>query len=32
VGAGTECGLTVDGFDDFAEGDVIESYSRELVS
>src|SRR5581483_412718 len=32
VGAGTECGLTVDGFDDFMEGDVIESYTRELVS
>ena len=32
VHAGTECGLTVDGFDDYAEGDVVESYTRELVS
>jgi translation initiation factor IF-2 len=31
VNAGTECGLVLDGFDDFAEGDVIESYSRERV-
>jgi translation initiation factor IF-2 len=31
VNAGTECGLVLDGFDDFAEGDVIESYTRERV-
>ncbi len=32
VGTGTECGLTVDGFDDFEERDILESYTRELVS
>ncbi len=32
VPAGTECGLTVEGFDDFAEGDIVEAYTRELVS
>jgi len=32
VGPGTECGMTIDGFDDFAEGDVIEAFTRELVS
>ena len=32
VNAGTECGMTVDGFDDFAEGDIVEQYTRELVS
>ena len=32
VNAGTECGVTIDGFDDFAEGDLLESYTRELVS
>ncbi len=32
VGAGTECGMTIDGFDDFAENDVIEQFTRELVS
>jgi translation initiation factor IF-2 len=31
VTAGMECGLVVDGFDDFAEGDVIETYTRERV-
>jgi translation initiation factor IF-2 len=31
VNAGTECGLVLDGFDDFAEGDVIEAYTRERV-
>jgi len=31
VTAGMECGLVVDGIDDFAEGDVIESYTRERV-
>lgn len=31
VNAGTECGLTIDGFDDFAVGDVIEAVVRELV-
>src|SRR5579875_3908359 len=32
VGAGTECGLTIEGVDDFAEGDILESYTRELVA
>ncbi len=32
VNAGTECGVTVDGFDDFVVGDMLETYSRELVS
>jgi len=32
VGAGTECGMTVDGYDDFIIGDILESFSRELVS
>jgi len=32
AGPGTECGMTVDGFDDFVDGDIIESFTRELVS
>jgi translation initiation factor IF-2 len=32
VDAGFECGIGLEGFDDFREGDIIEFYTRELVS
>jgi translation initiation factor IF-2 len=32
VRAGMECGIRVDGFGDFEEGDVIECYSIEKVA
>jgi translation initiation factor IF-2 len=32
VRAGFECGISVAGFDDFAEGDVLEFYRRQRVS
>lgn len=32
VQTGYECGISVDGFSEFEEGDIIEAYSRELVS
>ncbi|MGB2694221.1 MAG: translation initiation factor IF-2 [Dehalococcoidia bacterium] len=32
VQAGTECGVTVEGFDEFQEGDVLEFYRREIAS
>jgi translation initiation factor IF-2 len=32
VQSGTECGIALDGFYDYAEGDVIESYGQEEVS
>ena len=30
--AGQECGMTFDGYNDFAVGDLIETYEKELVS
>jgi translation initiation factor IF-2 len=32
VDAGYECGIGLEGFEDFQEGDVIEIYTKELVS
>jgi translation initiation factor IF-2 len=32
VGTGFECGIGVDGFDDFKEGDIIEAYVKERVN
>jgi translation initiation factor IF-2 len=32
VGTGYECGISLEGFDDFHEGDVIEFYTKEQVS
>ncbi len=32
VQAGTECGVGVEGFDDFQEGDILEFYRREIAS
>jgi len=32
VGAGTECGIVLDGFSEFREGDVIESYGQQEVT
>ena len=32
VGAGTECGIVFDGFSEFREGDVIESYGQQEVT
>jgi translation initiation factor IF-2 len=32
VKAGFECGIAVAGFDDFAEGDVLEFYREERVA
>jgi translation initiation factor IF-2 len=32
VNAGQECGITFDGFNEFAVGDIIETYEKELVS
>jgi translation initiation factor IF-2 len=32
VEAGYECGIGLEGFEDFEEGDVIETYAQELVS
>lgn len=32
VGTGFECGIGVDGFDDFKEGDIIESFVKERVN
>jgi translation initiation factor IF-2 len=31
VAAGYECGMSVDGFNDFQESDVIESFGKEQV-
>jgi translation initiation factor IF-2 len=31
VGTGFECGISLDGFDEILEGDIVETYSRELV-
>ncbi|MFT4627935.1 MAG: translation initiation factor IF-2 [Myxococcota bacterium] len=31
VSAGFECGISLEGFDDVLEGDIIETYARELV-
>ena len=31
VGSGFECGISLEGFDDVLEGDIVETYSRELV-
>jgi translation initiation factor IF-2 len=31
VGTGFECGISLDGFDEVLEGDIVETYSRELV-
>ena len=31
VASGYECGISLDGFNEFAEGDVVECYSSELV-
>ena len=31
VREGFECGVILDGFDDFAEGDILEMYSSERV-
>jgi len=32
VGAGTECGILLDGYSDFREGDVIESFGQQEVT
>ncbi len=32
VNAGYECGISLDGFDDFQQGDIIECYTKERVS
>jgi translation initiation factor IF-2 len=32
VGAGTECGILLDGYSDFREGDIIESYGQQEVT
>jgi translation initiation factor IF-2 len=32
VAAGYECGIALDGFDDFQQGDIIECYNKERVS
>lgn len=32
VNAGFECGIGVDGFDDFKEGDIIEAYIKERIN
>jgi translation initiation factor IF-2 len=32
VAAGTECGIVLDGFSDFREGDIIESYGQQEVT
>jgi translation initiation factor IF-2 len=32
VAAGYECGISLDGFDDFQQGDIIECYTKERVS
>jgi len=32
VGAGTECGILLDGFSEFREGDVIESFGQQEVA
>lgn len=32
VQAGYECGISVDGFADFQEGDIIEAYTKEVVA
>ncbi|MGE3269459.1 MAG: translation initiation factor IF-2 [Chloroflexota bacterium] len=32
VGAGVECGILLDGYSDFREGDVIESYGQEEIT
>ena len=32
VGAGTECGILLDGYSEFREGDVIESYGEQQVT
>jgi len=32
VAAGYECGISLDGFDDFQQGDIIECYAKERVS
>jgi translation initiation factor IF-2 len=32
VTAGFECGIGIEGFDDLAEGDVLEFYNKERVS
>jgi len=31
VGAGYECGVSLDGFTDFQEGDIIEAYAEQVV-
>ena len=31
VDAGVECGILLDGYSDFREGDVIESFGQELI-
>ena len=32
VRSGMECGIRLDGFDEFKEGDIIECYSQEKVA
>ena len=32
VRSGMECGIRLDGFDDFQEGDIIECYTQEKVA
>ena len=32
VGPGYECGITLDGFNDFQEKDVIETYHKERIN